>query len=84
MIVVGRGGVIFMGEKRKSKKKKSGGKPENGGKKSAENRKKEVCRKPENYIFESRKTGKLENICGKLFFKTAETTFEKLRKTGKY
>ena len=35
-------------------------------KKSAENRKRAVCRKPENDILESRKTGKLETICGKL------------------
>ncbi len=33
---------------------------------------KEVCRKPDD-IFESRKTGKIEKICGKLFFKIAET-----------
>ena len=36
------------------------------GKGSAENRKGEVCRKPENDIFESRKAGKLQNICRKL------------------
>ena len=32
---------------------------------SAENLKREVCRKLENDIFESRKTGKLEYLCGK-------------------
>ncbi len=45
-----------MAERRKSTKN-GGGEPEMG-KHSAENRKREVCRKPENDIFESRKTGK--------------------------
>ena len=40
------------------KPKKSGGKPEKG-KKFCGKPEKEVCRKPENDIFESQKTGKV-------------------------
>ncbi len=54
------------------------------GKNSAENQKIKVSRKPENDIFKSRKTVKLGNICGKLFFKAAETgNQKKLQKAGK-
>ncbi len=46
-----------MAESRKSTKKVADNWKKE--KNSAENRKREVCRKPENDIFESRKTGKL-------------------------
>ena len=77
-----RGRYIYGGKAEKPQK--CGGKPEKG-EKFCVKPEKEVCQKPENDIFESRKTGKIENICGKrkTFFENCENRKAVLKSCGK-